>query len=40
MKVEFKFSEIIPAGIHGYALVLSNKLVCISSDGQRFFDLI
>ena len=40
VKVEFKFSENIPAGIYGYALVLTNKLVSISSDGQRMFDLV
>ena len=40
IKVEFKFSENIPAGIYGYALVLTNKLVSISSDGQRHFGLI
>ena len=39
VKVEFKFSENIPAGIYGYALVLTNRLVSISSDGQRMFDL-
>ena len=39
VKVEFKFSENIPAGIYGYALVLTNKLLSISSDGQRMFDL-
>ena len=27
VKVEFKFSENIPAGIYGYALVLTNKLI-------------
>ena len=37
-KVEFNFSESVPAGIHGYALVLTNELVSISSDGQRHFD--
>ena len=40
IKVEFKFSENIPAGINGYALVLTNKLISISSDGQRMFDLV
>ena len=40
IKVEFKFSENIPAGIYGYALVLTNKWVSIISDGQRHFDLI
>ena len=39
VKVEFKFSENIPAGIYGYALVLTNRLVSITSDGQRMFDL-
>ena len=39
IKVEFKFDEVVPAGIYGYALVLTNKLVSISSDGQRMFDL-
>ena len=38
VKVEFKFSENIPAGIYGYGLVLTNKLISISSDGQRMFD--
>ena len=40
VKVEFKFSDNIPAGIYGYALVLTNKLISISSDGQRMFDLV
>ena len=39
IKVEFKFNGIVPAGIYGYALVLTNKLFSISSDGQRMFDL-
>ena len=39
VKVEFKFSENIPAGIFGYALVLTNRLVSITNDGQRKFDL-
>ena len=39
VKVEFKFSENIAAGIYGYALVLTNRLVSITSDGQRMFDL-
>ena len=39
IKVEFKFSENIPGGIYGYALVLTNRLASISSDGQRMFDL-
>ena len=39
IKVEFKFDGVVPAGIYGYALVLTNRLVSISSDGQRMFDL-
>ena len=38
-KVEFKFDGAIPAGINGYALVSTNRLISISSDGQRMFDL-
>ena len=40
IKVEIKFSDKIPAGIYGYALVLTINLVSISSDGQRMFDLV
>ena len=40
IKVEFRFSENVPAGIYGYALVLTNKLVCLGSDGQHHFDII
>ena len=39
IKVEFNFDGVVPAGIYGYALVLTNKLISISSDGQRMFDL-
>ena len=39
VKVEFDFSENISAGIYGYALVSTNRLVSISSDGQRMFDV-
>ena len=39
IKVEFKFDGVVPAGEYGYALVLTNKLISISSDGQRMFDL-
>ena len=38
IKVELKFSEDVPAGIYGYVLVLTNKAVCFSSDGERLFD--
>ena len=40
VKVEFKFSENITAGIYGYALVSTNKLTSIGSDGRRMFDLV
>ena len=39
MKVEFKFHGVVPASIYGYALVLTNKLIGISSDDQRHFDI-
>ena len=40
IKVKFKFDGVVPNDINGYALVLTNKIVSISSDGQRHFDLI
>ena len=40
IKVEFKFDGVVPNNVNGYALVLTNRLVSISSDGQRHFDLI
>ena len=39
MRVEFKFDGVISAGLYGYALILTNKSLIISSDGQRMFDL-
>ena len=39
VKVEFKLGDVVPAVIYGYALVLTNRLVSISSDDQRMFDL-
>ena len=39
IKLEFKFHGVVPAGIYGYALVLTDRLISISSDGQRMFDL-
>ena len=39
IKVEFKFDGVVPTGIYGYAIVLTNRLTSISSDGQRMFDL-
>ena len=38
--MEVKFDEVSPNDIKGYTLVLTNKLVNISSDGQRDFDSI
>ena len=38
IKIEFKLDKIVPAGIYGYALVLTNRLVSISSDGDRMLD--
>ena len=40
IKVEFKIDGVVPAGINGYALVLTNRIISISSEGQRMFDLI
>ena len=39
LKVEFKLDGVVPARIYGYVLFLTNRLVSISSDGQRLFDL-
>ena len=40
IRLEFKFSAIDVADYIAYALVLTPKLISISSDGQRHFDLI
>ena len=41
IRIEFKFSaDVIAQNYVAFALVLSNRLVSISSDGQRHFDLI
>ena len=40
IKVEFKFEGVVPNENNGYALVLTNNIVSISSDGQRHFELI
>ena len=34
IKVELKFDGIISAGVYEYALVLINRLISISSDGE------
>ena len=40
IKVELKLDGVVPNDINRYALVLTNKLDSISSDGQKHFDLI
>ena len=40
IKVEFKFDGVVPIDVNGYTLVLTSKLVSVSSDSQRHFDLI
>ena len=40
IKREFKIDGVVPNNVNGYALVLTEKLVSISSDVQRHFDLI
>ena len=32
VKIEFKFDKVIPAGLYGYALVSTNRLISITSD--------
>ena len=40
LNVEYKFIGVVHNDVNGYALVLTNKLVSISSDGQQQIDLI
>ena len=40
IKVEFKFDGVVPNNVNGFALLLTKKLVFMSSDRQRHFDLI
>ena len=40
IKIEFKFDGGLPNDIDGYGWLLTNKLVFVSSDGQRQFDSI
>ena len=40
IKVEFKFDRFVKNDINGYALVLTKKLISVSSDGNRHSDLI
>ena len=39
IKEEFKFDGVVPDDKNGYILVLTNKLVSVSSGGQHHFDL-
>ena len=39
-EVTFKFDGVVPNDINGYVFALTNKMISISSDGQRHFDLI
>ena len=34
IKIEFKIDGVVPAGTYGYALVLRNRLISISSESQ------
>ena len=38
-KVEVKVNEVVPDNINGYALVLKNKVVKVSSSGHWYFEL-
>ena len=40
IKVKFKFDGVVSNDVNGYALVLTKKLVSISTDGRCHFDLI
>ena len=42
IKIRFVFRPALPAAevLNGYALVLTNKLVCVNSDGRTNFDSI
>ena len=40
IKVKFSFDGVVATDINGYALVLTNKIISISSDGKRNFELI
>ena len=39
-RVEFKSFGLVPEGIVGYAVVLTKKYICFSTDGQLHFDLL
>ena len=39
-KGQYKCVAVVPADKNGFALVVTNKLISVSSDGQRHCDLI
>ena len=40
IKVDFRFDGVVPSDVNGYVLVLTKKLVSLTSDGKRYFGLI
>ena len=40
IEVEFRFDGVVPANNNGYPLVLTNKVVSVSVDGQQHFGVI
>ena len=40
VKKEFRLDRVVPASIYGTSLVLTNRIIRISSDGHRMFGLI
>ena len=38
IRVEFKYDGVVPAGKYGYGVTITNRLISISSDGQRLFE--
>ena len=40
IKLQFKFDGFVPYNVIGYALIITNKVVNVSCDGQGHFNLI
>ena len=40
IKIKFNIDEVVLADINGYALVLTNKLFSVTSDEQKYFEII
>ena len=38
IKIQFKFDDLVPNKTNAYAFLSSNKLVSVTSDGQKRFD--